>query len=115
MHELSIAMSIIDGVTEAQKTQGFGRVRKVFLKLGPLSGVDKEALLFCYGSATEGTGLEGSELEFEEVPLSGECKHCGKVQPAQSAQRLFCAECDNPMPELVTGKELEIASLEIDD
>jgi hydrogenase nickel incorporation protein HypA/HybF len=67
MHELSIALSIIDGVTEEAGQHGGGAVRAVHLRLGRLSGVVREALLFAYDQACEGTLLEGSELRIEEV------------------------------------------------
>ncbi len=62
MHELSIALSIVEGVEEELERQGGGRVCTVHLKLGPLSGVVKDALLFSYDLACEGTKLEGSRL-----------------------------------------------------
>jgi hydrogenase nickel incorporation protein HypA/HybF len=67
MHELSIALSIIDGVTEEAEQHGGGPVRSVHLRLGKLSGVVREALLFAYDQACEGTLLAGSELRIEEV------------------------------------------------
>ena len=67
MHELSIALSIVDGVSEEAATCGGGLVRAVHLRLGRLSGVVREALLFAYDQACEGTSLEGSELRIEDV------------------------------------------------
>lgn len=67
MHELSIALSIIEGAEEEAQRQGGARVCAVHLKLGPLSGVVKEALLFSYELACEGTSLEGSRLVIEEM------------------------------------------------
>src|SRR5262249_7938434 len=60
MHEFSIAMSIIEGATEEAQRHGCGKVHAVHLKLGALSGVDKDSLLFSYELACEGTALEGS-------------------------------------------------------
>ncbi len=67
MHELSIALSIVEGAEEEAKRQGGARVCAVHLKLGPLSGVVKEALLFSYELACEGTALEGSTLVIQEM------------------------------------------------
>ncbi len=67
MHELSIALSIVEGVTEEAAQHGGGPVRAVHLRLGRLSGVVAEALLFSYSVACEGTVLEGSELHIEPV------------------------------------------------
>ncbi|MGC2658972.1 MAG: hydrogenase maturation nickel metallochaperone HypA, partial [Bryobacteraceae bacterium] len=69
MHELSIALSIIEGAEEEVFRQGGGHVCAVHLRLGPLSGVVKDALMFSYDLACEGTLLEGSRLIIEEVPI----------------------------------------------
>jgi hydrogenase nickel incorporation protein HypA/HybF len=63
MHELSIAMNIVDGVLEEAARHGCTQVGAVHLRLGPLSGVDQNALLFAYPLACEGTILESSRLE----------------------------------------------------
>lgn len=67
MHELSIALSIVDGVAEEAARHGGGPVRAVHLRLGRLSGIVAEALLFSYDVACEGTPLSGSQLRIEEV------------------------------------------------
>lgn len=67
MHELSIAMSIIDGASEEAKRHPGASVKAVHLRLGRLSGVYRDALLFSYRIAAEGTPVEGSELLIEEV------------------------------------------------
>jgi hypothetical protein len=67
MHELSIAMNIVEGVLEEAQRHGTTRVQAVHLRLGPLSGVDKEALLFAYPMACEGTILENSRLQIIET------------------------------------------------
>lgn len=67
MHELSIALSIVDVATEEAERHGDVQVVAVHLRLGPLSGVVKEALLSSYELACEGTMLDGSRLLIEET------------------------------------------------
>jgi len=67
MHELSIALSMIDMASEETARHGGGRVIALHLKLGQLSGVVKEALTFSYEIACQGTALEGSQLIIEET------------------------------------------------
>ena len=62
MHELSIALSMIEMATEEARRRGGARVNALHLKLGPLSGVVKDALLFSFEVACIGTMLEGSSL-----------------------------------------------------
>jgi len=112
VHELSIALSLIEGAEEELGRQGGGRVSAIHLRLGPLSGVVREALLFSYGVACEGTPLEGSNLVIEDMPVRLECKRCGGERDAVSVQRLECAQCGGPA-RVVRGAELEMFALEM--
>lgn len=113
MHELSIALSILDLVEEEAERQG-GRVAAVHLKLGPLSGVVKQALLSAYDLAREGTSLAETDLVIEEVALTAYCPACAGVRTLASVQDLRCPDCGVPTPEVVTGRELEVVALEIE-
>lgn len=113
MHELSIALSLIDGVLEHAKKQGDAHVEAVHLKLGAFSGVDKDALEFSYGIACEGTPLQGSRLVIEQVPIVMYCPTCNSERSILSSQRLCCPECQSPALDVRRGRELEITALEI--
>ncbi len=115
MHELSVALSIIEGVEEELAHHHGARVVSVRLKLGPLSGVVKDALLFSYEVACEGTPLAGSKLEIEEVPIVLYCPTCAREQPAVSLQRLCCEVCETPSSQVRRGSELEVYALELTD
>ena len=65
MHELAIAESVVDAVT--QRLPG-AKITSVHLEIGALSGVVAESIRFCFDLATEGTGLEGATLEITEPP-----------------------------------------------
>jgi hydrogenase nickel incorporation protein HypA/HybF len=113
MHELSIAMSIIDLVTEEAAVRGNGPVLAVHLRLGSLSGVVKEALLSCYQMACASTSLEGSQLLIEEVPVEVFCPECQARRRIASPQSMCCPECGTLCPEVIQGKELQLVALEI--
>ena len=115
MHELSIALSIIEGVEEEIARRPRAHVCTVHLKLGPLSGVVKEALLFSYQLACEGTLLEGSTLEIEETPVVLYCAVCEQERPAASIQQLCCSFCDTPSADVRHGSELDVFALELMD
>ncbi len=68
MHELSIAMSIVEIASEEAERQGDGPVESVHLKLGRESGVVRDALAFSWTLACDGTRVEGAELIVEEQP-----------------------------------------------
>jgi hydrogenase nickel incorporation protein HypA/HybF len=112
VHELSIALSIIEGAEEEVSRQGGGRVCAVHLKLGSLSGVVKEALLFSYCLACEGTSLEGSSLIIEDIPVRLDCVQCGQERDAVSMQCLQCVQCGGA-GRVVSGTELEMFAMEM--
>ena len=114
MHELSIAMSIVELVEEEAARRG-AQVTAVHLKLGLLSGVVKDALLSCYEMACEGTPLQGSRLLVEDVPVVIFCPSCQAERPLKSIQLFCCPECGTPAPEVVQGKELEVVAMEIQE
>lgn len=113
MHELSIAMSILDLAAKEAKRHGGERVLEIRLKLGPLSGVVKEALLSAYELARENSPLEGTQLVIEDVPVLVECPTCRMIRPVISIQQMCCAACGSPSSDIVSGRELEIIALEI--
>lgn len=76
MHELSIALSLIEMAEEQAEQLGGVRVEALRLKLGPLSGVVREALLFSFDLAAAGTAIEGARLEIEDVPVIVFCQNC---------------------------------------
>lgn len=67
MHELSIAMSIVDRVEEELARLGDAELDAVHLRVGLMSGLVQEALQSSYTFACEGTALAGSRLVIEEV------------------------------------------------
>ncbi|HST10439.1 MAG TPA: hydrogenase maturation nickel metallochaperone HypA [Terriglobales bacterium] len=112
MHELSIALSIVEMAEEEALRHG-GLVSAVHLKLGALSGVVKDALLASFEMACADTPLEGSRLIVEEVPIIVFCEHCQERRGLTSTQWFCCPECGMPTGDVVQGKELEVVALEM--
>src|SRR4051812_38747070 len=103
MHELSIALSILEIVEEEGERQS-GRIVAVHLKLGPLSGVVKDALLSAFDLAREGTPFAEAELIVDAVPVTAYCPSCAADRTPASAHDLCCPECSTPMPEVLSGR-----------
>lgn len=116
MHELSIAVSMIEQITSESAARDDLRaatVEVVHLRLGVFSGVDKDALLFSYALACEGTPLAGSRLEIETVPLVVHCPVCDADKAPPSLWQICCPDCGAPTPDIVSGREIEVRALEV--
>jgi len=113
MHELSIAAALVDLAQEEAQSRGV-RVLAVHLKLGPLSGVVREALETCFDVAAAGTSLEGSRLVVTDVPIVVFCSECSERRTIPSPQLLQCPRCGMPASEVLEGRELQVTALEIE-
>ena len=113
MHELSIALSIVDGVLEELERRSLSQASAVHVRVGRLSGVDRDALCFSYGVACEGTALAHSQLVVEDVDVAVFCADCEKECPIQSFPVFACAHCGALVKTVVRGNELEITGVEV--
>lgn len=114
MHELSIAMSIVDIACEEARRLGARRVRAIHLRLGPLSGVIRKTLESAYEMAVEGTAVAGAKLVIRDVELAVFCRRCDARRPAPSVQQVCCSVCGEPSDEIVSGRELEVVAMEVE-
>lgn len=116
MHELGIAVSLVDAACEQLRRLGPEvRVRALHLRVGPLAGVVAEALRFSFDVAAAGTEIAGARLDITAVPLVAWCDRCRAERAIVTAEGLRCPACGAPTPRIVTGRELEFSALEVDD
>ncbi len=90
MHELSIALSIVELAEEESARLGGRHVEAVHLRVGRLSGIVRKALLASYEMACEDTALAGSRLVIEDVPIVAHCVTCDARVPVRSIQDMCC-------------------------
>jgi hydrogenase nickel incorporation protein HypA/HybF len=113
MHELSIAMGILELTEEESEKRGGVHVDAIHVRLGALSGVVKEALLSAWQLASEQTDFETSRLVIEDVPIAIYCSKCRTERPVRSIQQMSCVECDTPSSDVMHGRELLVSGLEL--
>jgi len=113
MHELSIAMSLVDLAAEhAGPLDSGARVEAVHLRLGALAGVVEDALRFSFDVACRGTALDGARLVIEHVPVAVFCGRCRDARVVDGFP-LRCPVCGEPAVDVVRGRELELTALEV--
>ena len=107
---MSITMSMLEIVGERMKRSGVDSIKTIKIRVGELTAVEPDSLLFCFDVCTKGTPMDGASLQIEEVPLEGTCVDCGERFHMESFLS-FCPECDGVHIEDLTGNELEIVSM----
>lgn len=113
MHEMSIARDLLEVIERYAPTNGSARVKVVRLRIGELAGVVPESLRFCFEVTSEGTVAQGAELVIETVPLVGRCRACGADFHVEG-YAFICPNCDSAYVELISGDELEVVELEVE-
>jgi hydrogenase nickel incorporation protein HypA/HybF len=111
MHELQAASRILEIVERELNRRNLGKIKKVGVRVGAMSGFDPEALRFSFEALVFGTALDATRLEIEFVPVRGTCGECGREF---SLEKLIfiCPECGSGKLNIVSGEELEISYLE---
>ncbi len=113
MHEMSIAINIIDIAVETARKNNALKINEIVLDIGTLSGIETESLLFCYDSACKNTMAEGSSLKLNIIPASAVCDSCGyKFKTASPVPT--CPICENFVLMVSGGHELKIKSINVD-
>ena len=92
---------------------GGSRVYMIRLRIGALSGVVPDALRFAFDTLVTGTPAEGAQLQIDDVRARFWCESC--LHEFQADDMLAeCPDCHRFSNELRAGRELELASLEIE-
>ncbi len=113
MHELSIAMSIVEiCITEARNANA-KKITGVEVEIGDLSGVQADALEFSWDVATKNSLLEGAPLIIQQIEAIAKCIECGNEFVMEDAFSP-CPSCGNYGNEIIKGKELKIKAITIE-
>ncbi len=113
MHELSIAMSIVELAEEYAHREGANHVREMELEVGELSGVVVEALDFAMEEAVTGTLCEGARWTIQIVPGEVQCRACGHRFHSRD---LFapCPQCGKAGVEVADGEQMRLRSIVVE-
>ncbi|MDE0309570.1 MAG: hydrogenase maturation nickel metallochaperone HypA [Acidiferrobacterales bacterium] len=112
MHELALARSLVELVEDYASEHDAVKVRQVNLRLGEMSAMAR-ALHFCFDSVARNTVCEGARLRIEEVPLTVHCDCCDEVKQPSGRYNFRCPDCGMPTPKLVSGREMQLVSIEL--
>ncbi len=114
MHELSIATDLVHLVQQHLQYRESAVVRAVGLRIGGLVDLSIDSLKFGYEIACKGTPLADSTLEIETVPVVARCRLC-QAESEIVQMRFECGQCHNADVEVVSGMELDLGWIDVDE
>jgi hydrogenase nickel incorporation protein HypA/HybF len=113
MHEVSIALNMIDIVSDQCRKSGFTKIDAVNVKIGKASGVMTDALIFAFDAVKKDSMAKGASLKIVEVPVSGTCGECDKSFSVNEKYVLFCPVCGSKSFCVTGGREMDIIDIEV--
>jgi len=113
VHELAVCQGLLRQVGALAREHHAGRVTRIVLQIGPLSGVEADLLREAFPLAAADSVAAGAELIIEQTRVRVRCDTCGAESDA-AANRLLCGACGDWHTRLVGGDELLLASVELD-
>ena len=113
MHEASIAISLIETVSDLCQQEGYNSIESVRLKVGRAAGILPDALLFAFDVAKSDTLANKAELIIEYVPLGGFCSDCGSQFDSEERYIFACPACKSSAIKITRGDELQIIDMEV--
>jgi hydrogenase nickel incorporation protein HypA/HybF len=114
MHELSLMEEVRRLALQELERHGGGRLRGLTLRIGSLAGVDPEALRFAWEVVMEEPPTTAAHLTIERVEATAICAGCERPFPCPDGLAV-CPLCGAISRELRGGRELELASLELEE
>ena len=110
MHELAITQNIVALVVNASTHRP---IKVITLKVGELSGVQEEAIRFCFDVVSKRTMAEGARLDIVPVPALLRCRKC--FLEFLLNDKWACPSCAAIGGDVLSGKEFFVESIEVED
>ena len=111
MHELSVASAIVD--TAVRHADG-RPVSVVSVRVGALRQVVPDSLSFYFEIVARDGLCEGARLELAAVALALRCREC-ETEWEPEFPEFRCPGCDGASVEIMTGEELEVDYIEVEE
>ena len=113
MHETDMTKALIITVKDWWEEQPeTSQIDKIHLIVGQFTCVEPVSLQFAFEVQTRNTFLEGVELVIKETPLIAFCHRCQREYQPKLGLQYACPECQAPMDDIRSGRELKIDRVE---
>jgi hydrogenase nickel incorporation protein HypA/HybF len=104
---------VLDVALREAEAHGGKEIHAIRLRVGVMSGVVPEALEFAFEALRGDTPARGARLVLERVPAVCYCPACNEEFGVENFV-YACPRCGELSGELRAGRELEVASIEVD-
>jgi hydrogenase nickel incorporation protein HypA/HybF len=113
MHEQSIVESLLTLALENAEKAKASKIIRIYLVVGELSGVVKEAVDFYFSFLSRDTIAAQASLFFTHTPARLRCRNCNTVFLPEKMD-FHCPACKEQQVEIISGRELYIDSMEVE-
>ena len=113
MHELAICRGIISQVSAIAAEHNAQQVDRIYLKIGPLSGVEPDLLRSAFPIASARSVASRATLVIHSLPVRVRCKSCNSESEV-SINKMLCSQCGDWQTELISGDELLLERVELE-
>jgi hydrogenase nickel incorporation protein HypA/HybF len=111
---MGITQGILSASFDAAKGAGAQRITEIRVSIGEITEIQEFALQFAFEALTPGTMAEGATLTVTHIPATSKCNECG-VEYGHDRFQMLCPECGSFNVTPLTGREMQIDSIEADD
>ncbi|MFW5657445.1 MAG: hydrogenase maturation nickel metallochaperone HypA [Bacteroidota bacterium] len=109
MHELSLAINIVEMAENLAREHHASSVSAIKLEVGEGAGVEMPALKTALQSACMNTLLQEASVEYIRTPIENTCTECGFAFASKDMYSL-CPKCGS-FAKVTGGKDLKILSI----
>ena len=113
MHELSIAINVIEIAKEYAEKANAKVIHEIEIEVGDMSGVVLESLEFALDCSVKNTILENTKRIITKVVGKARCNNCSNEFEINDLY-YPCPKCNQFNSEVIQGKELRVKSINID-
>lgn len=114
MHEMSYMLRLADLAIRRAEEQHAKRITKITVDVGETSGVIPYYLQKYLPEAAAGTILEGARMVTREIPVSAVCSDCGTSYKPSRENNYSCPSCRSIRAKMTGGRDVVLASMEIE-
>jgi hydrogenase nickel incorporation protein HypA/HybF len=113
MHEYSITESILSLALEKANEAKAGKITRINLVLGEMSGVVAECVQFYFDHISRDTPASSAGLSFETRPTRVRCHKCETIFTPKDSD-WSCPGCREIGIEIISGRECYMESIEVE-